>query len=52
MNPKHQRSAGPEGGAAIAPFPPAVRSRRPEAAGRERVGTLVKTGRAAVIGPE
>ena len=52
MNPKHRRSARPEGGAGIAPFLLAALSRRPEAGGREMVGTLVKTGRTAVIGPE
>ena len=52
MNPKHRRSARPEGGAGIAPFLPAALSRRLEAVGRGMVGTLTKASRSAVIGPE
>ena len=52
MNPKHRRSARPEGGAGIAPFLLAALSRRPEAVGRGMVGTGMKTSRSAVIGLE
>lgn len=49
MNPKHQRSAGPEGGAEIEPFLLAVLSHRLEAIGREMVNTVMKASRSAVI---
>lgn len=55
MNPKHRRSARPDGGAGIGPFLPAAPSHRLEATRREMVGTLMKAGRSAAIariGPE